>query len=774
MKISTNLRVKVERWPIVWSERKELLESLRDPTKIEFNQRKWREIIRRRRPWVFTADDAKASWSREGRSEELKGWLERLEIIDESMTPHSNDVVESIANVAPKSHIEEAVLALEHRQFRRTQILEDMVEHLRNDRGWDLTKIEGNLQQRYAEVSRIQEMDTKLSNIEEYITEIISIFDHSSAINLLEKAKLAQRMEDSNRLDELQQQASQMSLDYNKRLVEIIKWLDDLKSRGLHITAPHNPQPSDLLELESRVEIVEKNAKKLVNAWIRLDELLNLFPEHSGTAVALQGQVERIDQVEELLSLLEDYRDEREQQSRSRLTSWKESGFQVKALESLLDNTPRSGWLAIDEHAKKIQVCKQILSTIDTIDVSYSGIENANDWRRLLYRVDVDNVDYDKIREGMAKQLRRNRWHREKLDESRISLATLWPTNINPFHLTLSEYEDQIMNLQSGQSTPSFNTNSREDRLMLATVAELDMWRQEGWDVSNLDVLAERDHVELWIQLPAIRSAVSDYPKLKERLERLPLYRDVELLEEVRDKSARPDQLTRLSESIPDIAKHLSALLEKNHAPTMLFTPSTPEVFAKLHPLKPILVPLEETQQPTIIAENTNTETTHEEIEPPTPENQQVIPPPTSFDSIWHSVREQIGGELDNSPRDVRVQRLVRLLDIISPSNGKMNDDTVVLLRRLESVGNQLLKWTVLRLERRHCSSEGNLLDVSKRLATKLDEIPGPGFDLPRQLDDTNLPSLNDFNAIKNEVKKLENASFLPLAGSKEPVKVIS
>ena len=103
-----------------------------------------------------------------------------------------------------------------------------------------------------------------------------------------------------------------------------------------------------------------------------------------------------------------------------------------------------------------------------------------------------------------------------------------------------------------------------------------------------------------------------------------------------------------------------------------------------------------------------------------------------------------------------------------------MNDDIVVLLRRLESVGNQLLKWTVLRLERRHCSSEGNLLDVSKRLATKLDEIPGPGFDLPRQLDDTNLPSLNDFNAIKNEVKKLENATFLPLAGSKEPVKVIS
>ncbi|MDP6099606.1 MAG: hypothetical protein QF566_05455, partial [Candidatus Thalassarchaeaceae archaeon] len=131
MKISTTLRVKVERWPMIWPERKELLELLRDPTKIEPNQRKWREIIRHRRPWVFSADAAKASWSREGRSEELKEWLERLETIDESMTSYANDVINAIEHVSPKSHIEEVVLELEHRQFRRTQILEDMIYHLR-------------------------------------------------------------------------------------------------------------------------------------------------------------------------------------------------------------------------------------------------------------------------------------------------------------------------------------------------------------------------------------------------------------------------------------------------------------------------------------------------------------------------------------------------------------------------------------------------------------------------------------------------------------------
>jgi hypothetical protein len=292
---------------------------------------------------------------------------------------------------------------------------------------------------------------------------------------------------------------------------------------------------------------------------------------------------------------------------------------------------------------------------------------------------------------------------------------------------------------------------------MLATMAELDMWRQEGWDVSMLDALAERDHVELWVQLPAIRTAVFEYAKLKERLERLPFGRDKNLLNEVRDKSAKPDQLARLSESIPEMAKHLAALPENNDITTTLFSPSPPQVFAKLHPLKPILVPIVEISEPAEI------------IEPITSTNVN-----NTSDSTWTSAREKIGGPLDDFPRDVRVQRLVRLMDILRPSEGRINDDALALLRRLEAVGDELLKWTVQRLERRHCPSEGNLLDVSKRLAAKFDEIPGPGFDLPRQIDTADLPTVNDLQAIMNEVKLLEKTTYLPLAGSKDAVKVLS
>ncbi len=759
MKISTNLRVRIERWPIAWPERNELLESLRDPTKIELNQRRWREIMRTKRPWVIVADSSKSSWSREGRSDELESWVERLETIDESMTPHSNEVMNAIENIAKKQDIEDLVLALEHRQFRRTQILEDMVTHLRSARGWDLTKLEGNLQQRYSEVSRVQEMDNILANIEDRVNEIITIFDKESAINLLEKAKLAQQMEDSNRLNELKIQSEKMSLEYIDRLEKVTTWLENLREKGYHISAPNNPQPSDLLILEKRVDIVNRDIKRLQSAWIRIDDLVNLFPEKTGVVAALQGQVERVDQIEELLANLEENRDEREQQSRSRISSWKSLGFKVQSLELLLDNAPRSGWLAIDEHAKKIRVCKELLETIDTIDVSFSGLENVNHWRQLLKEIDVDNEDYEKIRDGIAKQLRRNRWHREKLDESRIKLSTIWPSEINPFHLNLGEYEEYIIKLQSGQGVSNLDNSSRDNRLMLAAIAELDMWRQDGWDVSLLDSLLERDYVELWVQLPSIRKSISEYSKLKERLERLPLGRDPELLEEVKKKSSRPDHLTRLADSIPEIAKHLSSLPEKKSIEISLFEPTPPQVFAKLHPLKPILIPhIEDNLEPEKFIET----------------GKEKISKNNYHNTLWHQISNNIGGDLDTSPRDFRVQRLVRILELLCPGDDVIDEITISLLIRLEKISTQLLKWSQQRLDRRHCSSDGNLLEISARLAEKLNEIPGPGIDLPRSFDEEELPKSGDLTAIEKEIKLLEKATFLPLAGSKSAVKVIS
>ena len=803
MATALSLRQKVANWPTQWPERDELLEILRDPTNLQAGERKWREVIGKRRPWVFTAEDSRHSWSREGRSKELNEWLERLEAIDESMTPYSNDVISAIENVATTSHIEEVVSNLEQRQIRRTAILEEMVEHLRQERGWALTALNGNLQERYSEVDRIQEMDNTLGNIEEVVDDVISIYDADAAKNLLHKATLAQKMEDFSRLKTIQENAEQVASDFTSRLADISAWLGKLQENGLHINAPEHPQPSDLLILEGRVEDVEKKVVRLNDSWIKLDSLLTLFPESAGDAIALQGQVERVESVENLLAILETKRDEREQQSRARLNSWRDSGFEVEPLETILNNQPKTGWLAIDEHAKKIQVCKQILATVESIDISFDGRNEVDEWRTIITSINVDSEDYELIQEGVSKRLQRNSWHREKLDSARITMATLWPAEINPHDLVLSEYEKIIISLQSGESivkTATKSTENRVDRLLSTTIAELDMWRQEGWDVSALDELIERDHVELWIQLPNLREAISNHEHLIKRLLRLPFERDENLLRDVIENSARPDQLTRLNDSIPELAKHLSALPVKDSRKITLFTPSPPQVFAKLHPLKPVLQPvIESVKAPKIDVV--------EPVEILQTDSTEVIPTPADVQSsatlktgdessiitspkapimkwdgevndvesqsdtdgnTWDKLRQKIGIPMNSSPRDVRVQRLARLCELLQPLNSEQSESELQLISRLDKVAEQLQQWTIQRLERRHCSLEGNLSDTSQRLAEKLDEIPGPGFNLPRNIDDAKLPNIGDIETISKQVERLEATAKLPLARMKD------
>ena len=66
MVTALSLRQKVANWPTQWPERDELLEILRDPTNLQAGERKWREVIANRRPWVFTAEESRHSGQEKG------------------------------------------------------------------------------------------------------------------------------------------------------------------------------------------------------------------------------------------------------------------------------------------------------------------------------------------------------------------------------------------------------------------------------------------------------------------------------------------------------------------------------------------------------------------------------------------------------------------------------------------------------------------------------------------------------------------------------------
>ncbi|GIS44633.1 MAG: hypothetical protein Ct9H90mP16_17030 [Candidatus Poseidoniales archaeon] len=90
-------------------------------------------------------------------------------------------------------------------------------------------------------------------------------------------------------------------------------------------------------------------------------------------------------------------------------------------------------------------------------------------------------------------QLAQNRRirHREYLDRARIELATLWPANLDPNSLNLSEYEQTITDLEShgtilSESKPKpIQRDPRLSHLIEGLKGEIDDWRFLGWSVEG-------------------------------------------------------------------------------------------------------------------------------------------------------------------------------------------------------------------------------------------------------------------------------------------------
>ena len=89
--------------------------------------------------------------------------------------------------------------------------------------------------------------------------------------------------------------------------------------------------------------------------------------------------------------------------------------------------------------------------------------------------------------------------------------------------------------------------------------------------------------------------------------------------------------------------------------------------------------------------------------------------------------------------RDLRIQRLLRLIPLIE-SKFKPTEWTKVAIE-LEPLLDNIDQWVRVRSEHRGCwDSDGGLIQRMDRLLDILDDVPGPGIQLPVGFDDSKLP----------------------------------
>ena len=72
-------------------------------------------------------------------------------------------------------------------------------------------------------------------------------------------------------------------------------------------------------------------------------------------------------------------------------------------------------------------------------------------------------------------------------------------------------------------------------------------WKSQGWNISELEKLANESPKELAKQIIRIREDVADYSKLRRRLSMLPWSKNTDLALEIEQMSSRPEKLSEIN-----------------------------------------------------------------------------------------------------------------------------------------------------------------------------------------------------------------------------------
>ena len=98
---------------------------------------------------------------------------------------------------------------------------------------------------------------------------------------------------------------------------------------------------------------------------------------------------------------------------------------------------------------------------------------------------------------------------------------------------------------------------------------------------------------------------------------------------------------------------------------------------------------------------------------------------------------------------------MLRLILRLLPQSNEHDGKRKVLIMKIASGLKRYQNWVKMRLEARHKAAKNNLILDSAILGKALERIPGPGFRVPLEKDDKELPALNEIAELTKEVDKL-------------------
>ena len=656
---------------------------LNHPEDVDEIREKYMTHLRDMAPWSIAADRARDLWSMEGRSVELQAWMRRLNTLDRGGGEEVIALVRAIEEVAPRDSIRRCIEVLEAKQRDREAVLQNLVDILQQ-KGWVIQFSEGaTLIQRFEEANQWLHLEDRLEDIESQVGAFV-IRRESRARDMMEDVQEIRRNPTIGAVIQLEQEVAKEILDISKQdaIIQdvVLQW------RELGLLLPYNDPPSvaDFASIDGKLEQLQKDWQSALDSSQRLRDLgvpLNLDIIDRGDcsnelAKEIQAWELRIAQVS--------------QEAKTQIAKWESLGLDVQ------------GFAGLDARALDIEVRRN------------KGLGSlAEDLLGSLKSLDMS---MDKKRIEAVHVAIQNEWLKED---------------------GLKAISTEIDRLNRRQASHRTMLISRAKDL------NMDADESEKWSLSEFEA----------------RIAKAEVTRNRQKERKDAEERRIAILEQKRlEERVRPILEKTEKEVVPVEEKEDNSWIEKMTADGRIFyyneqtKESTWKIPSRLSVTESVVVEPENVIENDVKVDKVIQENElKESIESPKSNedmDKKQLPDVENFhwkkDGLY--LRERLGIDGRDSliveasrSRDLRIQRLLRLIPLIESKFD--HNEWTGLVKGLDPLLDSIDQWIRVRSEHRNCwKSDGGLIQQMDRLLDVLDDVPGPGIQLPIGFDNEKLP----------------------------------
>ena len=800
------------------SEVKKLLEDLKNPMDWKGIQDEFMRWAKSNAPWESNYFRMNPTWSSDEETQSQYGKIiSTCAFLDESSWTSLDLLLPLLENVNNYSEIMMTLNELANDEERQKTLLKKAIIQLK-EKGFDIHLSSMNLIEQFNEIERIQDYSNQIDLLLLSIQTSILPFDPVLA-DTFEKRTRELIGPPSDEIKTIQNNVKTISEHLQTRLQEMNDLIREWNSKGFSYEGRSQILAPELLEWEHLLPEVEQQYHRHAGAFERWKEITKLWDIQDASIESLAGKIEHTDAFLDKIEELEQQWTQKELQGASLIEQWEQFGFEMDVWRYKITQDPQQGLAELHQQLPVYERANTLLDKLLQLDTSLGGEEEVERRSIILRTMDLENDLLDEMQDWVEKRTVRNTRHRRMLQSEWEQAVRHGRADANKTFPDLYSFEEAIAALEHNHHLSSSISSHALER----SKTELIRLEERGWNITELLDLHEHHPDSFFHQFTQAMETITRIASIQRRISGLDWRRDTKRADELASQVRNPLELVRIEQQIPALIRHLAERPVEDEGYTYLsWMPKQRPVLlpkeqsmirmtpAKIQPEST----LEEAHEAILEAmeadvENTDVEVTEsiqgepvesendEEKDPqPTTETKRpeakVLAQPaidasttdlSSYEELlrllgrtseadalsasgdFGAVRRSLASFVGHEPRDIRVDRMLRLVLRLLPQNDSSDIERSKIIDLIADVLPRYKQWVRMRLESRHLGSSGNFFEDAIQLGKALNRTPGPGVRVPLKADDLPLPEPSNLDELNLQTERLIQSMNLPAAG---------